>query len=241
MKYKTTKTISLIMVLILLLGAFTGCGNSSSNEEDVIPPLSAEKELEFKELFYNKYKDNYPLLTLDTVKVNYLGEFNGSYAVMFKFTLYEYQTDSYEVVGGFEYAYQEIQPITIINGDDMYGLEEAYNSGLVNNDDLSVLFKRYRPTCNATVDTDFELTTIFVKVLPSYNFKEYTVEDFSKINCIEVSELFTNKEYKEGELDRWLVLKIVSFSKRTTLKAIKKLEQRDDVYFVEPNYILEEY
>ena len=242
MKHRMQKMISLTMVIILLLVAFAGCGNANSNDEDIIPMLSDEKEIEFKELFYNQNKDNYPSLTLDNLTVNYLGEFNGSYAVMFEFGRFgEHKTDYYEVVGGFEFAYDFIQPVTIIKDNEMHGLKEAYDSGIITDEALPVLFKRYRPTCHATVENDFSPDTLFVKVLPSYNFKEYTTDDFSEINCVEVRELFTDKEYEEGKLERWLMITIKSSSKKATLKTVKKLEQRDDVFCVELDYIWQPY
>ena len=237
MKKRMQKMISLTMVIVLLLVAFAGCGNANSNDEDIIPPLSDEKEIEFKELFYNQNKDNYPSLTLDNLTVKYLGEFNGSHAVIFEFISSAYQTDHYEVVGGFEFAYDNRQPIIIIRDGEMYDLKNAHDSGMITDEDLSVLFKRYRPTCEATVNDEFSTKTIIVRVMPSSNFKEYTPKDFSEVNCIETRELFEDRIHVEDKIGRYLVLTVRSYSKKTILKYIKELEKRDDIYDASPDYI----
>ena len=230
------KALSLIMVLIFLLCSLSACGNSSSNPKDEIEPLSLERETEIRELIYNEYKSSYPKLTADNMKLNYLGEFDGSYAVIFETGVEVVLPDFYEIIGGFEFAYLDTQPIHIINGDDIYRLEEAHNNGIINDDDLSVLFKRYRPACTATLDDEFNTRKIIVWVMPSSNFKAYTPEDFAEINCIEVRDLLTNVEFKEDELGRILLLTVKSYSKGKILKCIKKLEQRDDIYQAHPGY-----
>ena len=237
MKKRMQKMISLTMVIILLLTAFVGCSDANLSEKDVIPPLSEKLELEFKELFCNNYKDEYPLQILEASKLNYLGEFNGSHAVIFEFISSAYQTDHYEVVGGFEFAYDNRQPIIIIRDGEMYDLKNAHDSGMITDEDLAILFKRYRPTCEATVNDEFSTKTIIVRVMPSSNFKEYTPKDFSEVNCIETRELFEDRIHVEDKIGRYLVLTVRSYSKKTILKYIKELEKRDDIYDASPDYI----
>lgn len=237
MKCNAIKTISIIIALILLISALSACENADVNEKDEIPLLSPEKETELKERFYKKYKNECPSLTLDDIKVSFFGEFNGAYAIMIETDKELYMPDVYEVINGREFVYPNTQPMNILHDGKLYLLEEAYNIGLITDEDLYLLSKRCRPVCKATLDDEFDTKRILVKVMPSSNFKEYTPEDFSEINCIKVEDLF-NTGYKEGELDRWMVLTIKSYSKRTILKAIDKLEQRDDVYYAQPDYLV---
>ena len=90
--------------------------------------------------------------------------------------------------------------------------------------------------CNATLDDDFTDNDILVIMTPENNFREYTVEDFSDIGCIQIKDLTIGPT--EGRLCRILHLKLEEHSKQNVLDAIKILEQRDDVYSAEPNYLI---
>ena len=91
--------------------------------------------------------------------------------------------------------------------------------------------------CNATVEDDFIDNKINIIVFPEYNFVEYTVDDFSEIGCINVYE-DTYKPPQEGELGRQLQLTLKERSKENVLKAIKLLEQREDIYKAYPSLIM---
>ena len=89
--------------------------------------------------------------------------------------------------------------------------------------------------CEATLEDDFTDNDILLVMTPENNFREYTVNDFSNIGCIEIEDL-TNKP-KEGKLCRILHLTLDTHSKQNVLDSIKILEERDDIYSAEPNYI----
>ena len=118
--------------------------------------------------------------------------------------------------------------------------------------------------CNATLDDNFEDNKILV-VLKQKNFTElrdYTPEDFSEVNCINVTNLTQNttstiaskikaksnnknkikQEISEEILidtDKFhviLSLTLANNSKENVLNCIKLLEQRDDILSAEPNY-----
>lgn len=89
--------------------------------------------------------------------------------------------------------------------------------------------------CEATLDDDFTDNEILIVVTPENNFREYTVNDFSAIGCIEIEDLTI--EPKEGELCRIFHLTLSVHSKKNVLNSIKILEERNDIYSAEPNYI----
>lgn len=91
--------------------------------------------------------------------------------------------------------------------------------------------------CEATLEDDFTDNDILLVMMPEYNFREYTVNDFSSIGCIEIEDLTI--EPKEGELCRIFHLTLATHSKQNVLDAIETLEERDDIYSAEPNYLEE--
>ena len=90
--------------------------------------------------------------------------------------------------------------------------------------------------CEATLEDDFTDNDILLVMTPENNFREYTVNDFSNIGCIEIEDLTI--EPKEGKLCRILHLTLEAHSKQNVLDSIKILEERDDIYSAEPNYLI---
>ncbi|MBR7133005.1 MAG: hypothetical protein IKD04_05680 [Clostridia bacterium] len=104
----------------------------------------------------------------------------------------------------------------------------------------------------ATIDQDFldnKICVFFPKTTDIEKWKrEYTVEDFPEIECIAVDnycypreKIFeSNSEKAEeymNELRRSIIITLKEKSKENVLVTIKLLEQRKDVYSVEPYYI----
>ncbi len=89
--------------------------------------------------------------------------------------------------------------------------------------------------CDATLEDGFTDNEILIVLTPDNNFREYTVNDFSNIECIEIEDLTI--EPKEGKLCRILHLTLSVHSKQNVLNSIKALEERDDIYSAEPNYL----
>ena len=93
-------------------------------------------------------------------------------------------------------------------------------------------YKRY---CSATLDDNFVDNQIIIVVMPFANFVEYTTDSFSDIECIDLKEL--TYEISQNKLCRIILLTLNEHSKQYVLDSIKILENRDDVYSAEPNYI----
>ncbi len=89
--------------------------------------------------------------------------------------------------------------------------------------------------CTATIDDEFDDSEIIIVIDPSYNFTEYTINDFASIGCTSIEALTNN--ITSNSLCRIIKLTIQSNSKESVLAAIEQLEQRSDIYSAEPNYI----
>ena len=108
--------------------------------------------------------------------------------------------------------------------------------------------------CSADMSDEFlsdELIVVLNNVT-SMKLKDYTKEDFSEVNCIEVQDLTSSyvSKIKDGNtsrsktnlgintstFNRILKLKIDNSNKAKVLSAVKILEQREDILAAEPVY-----
>ncbi len=105
--------------------------------------------------------------------------------------------------------------------------------------------------CNATINDDFDSSTIQIVLndVASASDKEYTINDFTEIDCssvVDITKTITDN-IKNGNTNlidssnfkRVLNITITNPSKTNVLNAISILEQRNDVYSVSPNYYVE--
>ena len=106
--------------------------------------------------------------------------------------------------------------------------------------------------CNAIFEDDFSKDRVMVlmKNSESLKFKKYKPSDFSEIGCASVEDLSTAaakdiKEHKNhvcdigakvGGYHQILSLELKDKSKENVLKAMEKLEKRNDVFCAEPDY-----
>lgn len=111
-----------------------------------------------------------------------------------------------------------------------------------------------------TLENDFtdDCVLIFLTKTASFQFLTYTPEDFPEIDCCAVEDLtgytvdWVEKQVR-GEKNeekmlvnvakfrRILCLKLREKSNENVLNAVKQLETRDDIFSVEPNYIMTMY
>jgi hypothetical protein len=92
--------------------------------------------------------------------------------------------------------------------------------------------------CYTTIDANFEDNRINVYIQPFANEKQYTVDDFKDIGCIEVK----NAGYYSKKNDcyyLWLYLTLDKHSKQNVLDMMKILDMRQDVVRAEPNWLFE--
>ncbi|MBE6976053.1 MAG: peptidase [Ruminococcaceae bacterium] len=98
---------------------------------------------------------------------------------------------------------------------------------------------REKVLCTATINDNFTENEIIVVIQPNWNEKVYNADDFSDIGCLAVRELAGATD--THTLSRILLLTISDGTKTKVLEAIQNLEQRNDIYSAEPNYIEEVY
>lgn len=105
---------------------------------------------------------------------------------------------------------------------------------------------------NATIEDEFvdNKVTVILNTEASFSDKDYTVSDFSEIECINVTNLTTEatavaRGEKTNELvntenfKRILSIELQEHSKQNVLDAIDELIQRDDVIYAGPDYLME--
>lgn len=97
-----------------------------------------------------------------------------------------------------------------------------------------------KPYCSATLDDYFSDHEIIVIIDQSWYEKAYTVEDFSEIGCIGIEDISDQEDYAPmlSYQYRTFVLTLQSDSKQSVLDAIRYLELREDMYFVDVKYVL---
>ena len=113
-------------------------------------------------------------------------------------------------------------------------------------DDVFEIDKVY---CTATIDDDFtdENVIVMLNRETSRKLADYTPEDFPEIECVRVYDLlsYSTAKYREiaaagGVIPYYyqtLCITLAEPGKQNVLDAIKALEQRDDIYLAEPDYI----
>ena len=262
MKRNVSKIILTIIALSLIMNSLVGCSNReatpttapeafNNNESPSVDidvdkligesiEISPEKEDELKAIFAHTYN-----LNKDEFIIEVKGEFDGAYAVGVIVTtpraslppdISEIIVDGSEIVNGYEFAYINVVPLKIVYEGACYSLSEAVAKGLLNNLNLETLFWRCKKKNNTTLEDNFSEHVILMTMMPSYNFKEYTPEDFSDLNCVEVRDL--SVKLKEGEICKILSIDIEENGKQAVLDAIRVLEKRRDVFGVYPNSYL---
>lgn len=101
-----------------------------------------------------------------------------------------------------------------------------------NNQETNALQKVY---CTATLENEFTDDEILVTVFPEWEEEEYTASDFQEVGCIAVEEIFNGE--RTDIPSRILLLTLNIQSKENVLDAIDLLEDRQDVYAAEPNFV----
>lgn len=151
-----------------------------------------------------------------------------------------------------------LTPLTKLNG---YTIKEVYANSKDNieiKDKANKLDKKI--IYNGDIEDNFtgDKVIIALNQKETHKFKTYTSEDFPEIDCISVKDLTGNiVDYVKEEIGkkndglksektkrvnvdsfrRILSLELGEKSKDNVIKAIKKLEKREEIIFAEPNYI----
>lgn len=79
---------------------------------------------------------------------------------------------------------------------------------------------------------------VVLKNDPLINYKTYTEYDFNEIDCNNVTEISYDSEKRDEKCNKILCIELENSSKSYVIEAIEKLNNRSDVLYSEPNYIL---
>ena len=91
---------------------------------------------------------------------------------------------------------------------------------------------------NIVIEENFTDDTILVTLKNSPSLKdEYTIDDFSNLDLDNVINITSEPLVKDDDYKITLSLKLSNPSKETVVEYIRILEEREDVYSAEPNYI----
>lgn len=91
---------------------------------------------------------------------------------------------------------------------------------------------------NIVIEENFTDDTILVTLKNSPSLKdEYTIDDFSNLDLANVINITSEPLVKDDDYKITLSLKLSNPSKETVVEYIRILEEREDVYSAEPNYI----
>ena len=115
--------------VILIAALYVVCGITACNNDEHGKITSEYAKL------YNIHKSE--------VSFKCYGEFEDTHVIMFG-GLYA-QALSSEMVDGVIFHHSELKTFTVYNNGNFYSLQEAFNSGLLNHDNLLTVQENYNP------------------------------------------------------------------------------------------------
>ena len=175
-------------------------------------------------------------------EIQFLAQFGNSYAV------YVFDTTIKEKMGahfieGYEFRHKKNNPPYLYKDGKFYVLQKALELGYIDAEDLKTIheaFKElnaddYKLIYSYDGRTQMTFDVIHIRIQPTHNRKEYTVEDFAAIGCTSIKEHEYYGEPEAFELYRHIRLYFPGECVEDVLSAIKILEARDDIYSASPN------
>ena len=172
-------------------------------------------------------------------EAQFLGQFDDAYAV------YVLDTGSYGHLGayfveGYEFRYNAPNQVYLYRNGEFIAMTDALEKNMITSADVASIqenFKFLNPQNYKYVyihneNLPIDLGRASIELQPSYNFKEYTTEDFSAIGCTKLEEVETLVEYSANEIYRGFIVYFDADTIEETLRKIKILESREDVYRV---------
>ena len=141
-----------LITLICVAFAFGGCGEKQLGEQDKEinsgENLMVEAQIieEIKQIHLEYFLIlKYPEATVDDITVTkYYGKFGDSYIAVIK-DRYHWHAAVYskETIKDLVFTYPEANPVTVINGSQLYTLKEAYLQSILTMEDLRELYKQF--------------------------------------------------------------------------------------------------
>lgn len=232
-------------------GNCTMCGKT----DGTLPPLeitipipdpgemSAELEAEIIAASAKQYDEDPKDLSVEFVAD--LG--SGAYAI-FLDGPWEYPCmETEQIVHGYLFWYSSGRTMSIYKDGVVYGLTKAYEKGVIDANQVLDLYLVYadqmgylsvrnpeKMYSNTTLGYHFVDNQICIWVFSAYNSYQYTANDFSEINCIELYES-PWQNYEDGKSFRRILLTLDKNSKQYVLDCIQILQLRVDIQAADVN------
>ena len=217
--------------------------------EEVIVQYDAAMEEEIRQAYFDRYIDD-EAVKIENQKVQFLGQVGNIYCVHVVDTTQHGHTGAYDIAG-YEFRYLFGRRISIYYEGKLYLLKDAYAQGLVTKEDVAAFNAKFRelnaldykyiyPESNIREDTiDLMIMgRLSVKIQPAYNSKEYTVEDFADVGCIDLMDRSPGGSSNEIYRRFLLFFPEDIDTPEEMLAIVRKLEERDDIYSVEIQFYM---
>jgi hypothetical protein len=207
----------------------------------------AAMEDEIRQAYFDRYIDE-EAVKVENQKVQFLGQFGNIYCVHVLDTTAHGHTGAYDIAG-FEFRYLYGRRISVYHEGKLYLLKDAYEQGLVTKEDVAAFNAKFRelnaksykyiyPEENIREDNiDLMIMgRISIMIQPAYNSKEYNVEDFADVGCIEFMDRSPIGSSHEIYRRFLIYLPEDIDTPEEMLAIVRKLEARDDIYSVSINF-----
>jgi hypothetical protein len=198
-------------------------------------------EEEIRQAYFDRYIHD-EAVKIENQKVQFLGQVGNTYCVHVIDTTAHGHTGAYDIAG-FEFRYLYGRRISIYHKGKLYLLKDAYERGIVSKEDVAAFNAKFReinaldykyiyPESNIREDTvDLMIMgRISIKIQPAYNGKNYTSEDFADVGCVELMDRSPSGSSHEIYRRFLVYLPDSVDTPEEMLAAVRKLEQRDDIY-----------
>lgn len=152
-----------------------------------------------------------------------------------------------QIVHGYLFWYSSGRTMWIYKDGVVYGLSKAYEQSVIDAKQVLNLYLIYadqkgylsarnpeKTYSDATLEYHFIDNQISIWVFSEYNSYQYTANDFSEINCIELYES-PWQNYEDGKRFRRILLTLDKKSKHNVLNCIQILQLRVEIYAADVN------
>lgn len=141
MKNTILQTLLFTLSLILLIAAFSSCGETNAEK------TGSDIRDEIINVYYEMQKKKGIDLNKEDIHLELITEYDSMQVIRISSSPFFDCVLSSETVGGitFDYNYGPVESygLKVYNGRRIYSLDEAFDSGVVNSDDLSQILSAY--------------------------------------------------------------------------------------------------
>ena len=201
--------------------------------------VKTEQEIQAK--YWSEYVPYEKSEYMEYPEIKFLGTYNDAHAI---YVLDDSKggTIGVHYINGYEFRFAGEQTVYLYKDGQFQALQEALDSKKISSDDLKAIYDafviqvkdHYKLTYVPDPLGRFVIGELYIVLQPSYNSKEYTLEDFADIGCTKIRERDIYGEYSDNQIYRTIELSFDVNTKEETLQIVKLLEEREDVYAAQP-------